>query len=50
MNVATELSLYSWKKDKFGKALNEPEDCNNHAMDAIRYGTERFRKHSKWVY
>lgn len=50
VNVATELSLYSWKKDKFGKALNEPEDCNNHAMDAIRYGTERFRKHSKWVY
>lgn len=50
VNTITELSLYSWKKDKTGKSLNEPEDANNHIMDALRYGTERFRKHSKWIY
>jgi phage terminase large subunit len=27
-----------WKTDKNGKALNEPIDMYNHAMDAMRYG------------
>ena len=42
-------SLYSWKKDKFGKALNEPEDDNNHLMDAMRYALERFIQKNKWM-
>ena len=34
----TEISNYSWSKDKFGKKLNEPIDEFNHLMDAMRYG------------
>lgn len=37
-NTITELSSYRWKKDKTEKALNVPEDCDNHLMDALRYG------------
>lgn len=41
-NTQEELSLYSYKKDKFGKWTNEPEDNNNHIIDAIRYALEPF--------
>ena len=50
VNFLLEISLYSWKKDKFGKALNEPEDDNNHLMDAMRYGLEKFIQKNKWLY
>lgn len=40
-NFLTELSCYTWKKDRFGKTLNEPIDDYNHLMDAFRYGMER---------
>ena len=37
-NTISELSSYCWKKDKqTDKSLNEPEDKNNHLMDALRY-------------
>lgn len=36
-NIQYELRNYVWAKDKNGIPLNEPEDKNNHAMDAIRY-------------
>ena len=37
-NTIAELSSYQWKKDKqTEKPLNEPEDGNNHLMDALRY-------------
>lgn len=36
-NIQYELKNYVWAKDKNGNVLNEPEDKNNHAMDAIRY-------------
>lgn len=36
-NTLLELSLYCYKKDKSGNTLNEPEDRNNHLMDALRY-------------
>jgi phage terminase large subunit len=36
-NVVMELSSYRWKKDKTEKALNVPEDVDNHLMDAMRY-------------
>lgn len=38
----TEISNYSWKKDRFGKALNQPEDDNNHLIDAMRYAVEQY--------
>ena len=41
-NFLTEISNYSWEKDKFGKAINVPEDSFNHLMDAFRYGIENF--------
>lgn len=37
-NLINELFSYSWKKDKAGNVINEPEDFNNHAIDAARYG------------
>ena len=36
-NTISELSSYCWKKDKNDNGLNEPEDKNNHIMDALRY-------------
>ena len=50
VNFLLEISLYSWKKDKFGKALNVPEDDNNHLMDAMRYALEKFIQKNKWLY
>ena len=37
VNVIAELSSYIWKTDKNENGLNEPEDKNNHLMDAMRY-------------
>lgn len=36
-NTIAELSSYVWKQDKNENGLNEPEDKNNHLMDALRY-------------
>lgn len=36
-NTINELSSYSYKKDPSGNGINEPEDSNNHLMDALRY-------------
>lgn len=40
VNVIDELDNYSWKKDRDGVYLNEPEDKHNHAMDAVRYSLD----------
>lgn len=40
VNFLTEISNYTWDKDRFGKTLNEPIDDFNHLMDAMRYGLE----------
>ena len=50
VNFLTEISSYQWKKDKFNKTLNEPEDDNNHLMDAMRYALEGFIQKNKWLY
>ncbi len=42
VNFLTEISNYSWDKDKFGKAVNKPIDDFNHLMDAMRYALEKF--------
>lgn len=36
-NLINEFFSYSWKKDKDGNTTNEPEDINNHGVDACRY-------------
>lgn len=36
-NTIAELSRYCWKKDGDDRGRNEPEDKNNHLMDAMRY-------------
>lgn len=36
-NLIDELNSYVWKNDKNGNNLDEPEDRNNHIIDAIRY-------------
>lgn len=41
-NFITEISNYSWQKDKFGNTLNKPIDEFNHLMDALRYGIEDY--------
>ena len=50
VNFLTEISAYQWKTDKFNKKLNEPEDDNNHLMDAMRYALEKFIQKNKWLY
>ena len=45
----TEISNYTWDKDKFGNKLNTPIDDFNHLMDAMRYGLEQFIKNRKWL-
>lgn len=50
VNFVTEISNYTWDKDKFGNLLNEPIDDFNHLMDAMRYGLEKHIVENKWLY
>lgn len=36
-HLLEELRKYVWAKDKDGHFINEPEDHDNHCMDALRY-------------
>ena len=36
-NLSDELNSYVWKIDKNRNILDEPEDKNNHLLDALRY-------------
>lgn len=36
-NLQNELRNYIWAKDKDGKYINQPEDHDNHLIDAVRY-------------
>jgi len=39
VNAKKEFNSYKWATDKTtGKALNKPEDNNNHIIDPLRYG------------
>lgn len=44
VNFLTEISNYTWDKDKFDNTINQPIDDFNHLMDAMRYAMERFGK------
>lgn len=50
VNFLTEISNYTWDKDKFGNTLNVPIDDFNHLMDAMRYALEKYIKKNKWLY
>lgn len=49
VNFITEISNYTWDKDKFGTKLNVPIDDFNHLMDAMRYALEKHIIGSKWM-
>lgn len=40
INLIKEYKNYMWATDRLGKSLNVPEDVNNHALDAARYGIQ----------
>lgn len=43
INLLKEYRNYLWDTDRDGKSLNKPIDFNNHCMDAVRYGFDKFR-------
>ncbi len=50
VNFLTEISNYTWDRDKFGNKLNVPIDDFNHLMDAMRYALEKYIRGSGWKY
>lgn len=44
VNFLTEISNYTWDKDRFGQLVNRPVDDFNHLMDALRYGAEDIQR------
>ncbi|KRN77256.1 PBSX family phage terminase large subunit [Weissella minor] len=46
-----ELNTYVYDRDKEGNWLNKPQDLNNHAIDALRYGMEpyAFMKNNQYM-
>ena len=50
VNFITEISNYTWDKDKFGNKLNKPIDDFNHLMDAMRYALEQYIIGNKWLF
>ena len=49
VNFITEISNYTWDKDKFGTKLNVPIDDFNHLMDAMRYALEKHITNKRWM-
>ena len=49
VNFITEISNYTWDKDRFGTKLNVPIDDFNHLMDAMRYALEKYITGNKWM-
>jgi len=39
-SIMDEFYSYCYVRDKDGKWTNEPEDANNHLMDALRYSLQ----------
>ncbi len=48
VNFITEISNYTWAKDKFNEATNKPIDDFNHLMDAMRYSSDIFSNNNNW--
>jgi phage terminase large subunit len=50
VNLQREFAAYSYRIDKkTGFILPEPEDENNHGIDALRYATERLHRKGKML-
>lgn len=39
-NLEREFLTYAWRKKRTGEILDEPEDGNDHLMDAVRYAID----------
>lgn len=39
-NLKREYLSYAWRKKRTGEVLDEPEDGNDHLMDALRYAID----------
>ena len=50
VNFLTEIGMYIYKRDKFDNLTNNPEDANNHLMDAMRYALEKWTLGNDWWY
>lgn len=42
-NIEHEQEVYSYKVDKYGVVGEEPEDCDNHLIDPVRYVAQFLR-------
>jgi len=43
LSIQAELENYCWKENREGKAMPEPIDDYNHAIDAVRYAVEPWK-------
>jgi phage terminase large subunit len=43
-NLKREYLSYAWRKKRTGEVLDEPQDGNDHALDALRYGIDDLSK------
>ena len=43
-NLKREYLSYAWRKKRSGEILDEPEDGNDHALDAVRYAVDDLSK------
>lgn len=43
-NLEREYLSYQWRKKRTGEVLDEPQDGNDHALDACRYGIDDLSK------
>jgi phage terminase large subunit len=50
LNLINEFRKYMWKVDKEGKAINQPIDAFNHAIDGIRYYFQSKNKQPRRYY
>ena len=50
VNFLTEIGLYQWDEDKFGKRVNKPIDEWNHLMDAMRYAISSLSRGSTYSF
>lgn len=46
LNLWKESEKYRWRLDQYKKPTDEPEDKDNHLMDAIRYAMDKIKKPS----
>lgn len=50
MNLKREYLGYQWRKKRSGEVLDEPQDGNDHLMDAVRYAIDDLFRRKPVVY